>query len=53
MCVSTLKFPNVWSLINPLTAGAAYIRVFIFYQHIKYHILKMLMIKCDINQQDL
>ena len=24
--------------VNPLTAGAAYIRVFIFYQHIKYHI---------------
>ena len=40
-------------LINPLTAGAAYIRVFIFYQHIKYHILNMLKIKCDTNQQDL
>ena len=38
---------------NPLTAGAAYIRVFIFYYHIKYHILNMLKIKCDINQQDL
>ena len=38
---------------NPLTAGAAYIRVFIFYKHIKYHILNMLKIKCDINQQDL
>ena len=25
--------------VNPLTAGAAYIRVFIFYQHIKEHIL--------------
>ena len=37
--------------INPLTAGAAYIRVFIFYQHIKYHLLNML--KCDINQQNL
>ena len=36
---------------NPLTAGAAYIRVFIFYQHIEYHILKMLKKKCDINQQ--
>ena len=24
-------------LFYPLTAGAAYIRVFIFYQHIKYH----------------
>ena len=39
--------------INHLTAGAAYIRVFIFYQYIKYHILNMLKIKCDINQQDL
>ena len=38
---------------NPLTAGAAYIRVFIFHQHIKYDILNMLRIKCDINQQDL
>ena len=43
-----------WVLIlNPSIAGAAYIRVFIFYQHIKYHILNMLKIKCDINQQDL
>ena len=32
---------------------AAYTRVFIFYQHIKYHIFNMLKIKCDINQQDL
>ena len=38
---------------NPLTAGIAYIRVFIFYKHIKYHISNMLKIKCDINQQDL
>ena len=37
--------------VNPLPAGAAYIRVFIFYQHIKYHLLTMLKIKCDINQQ--
>ena len=35
--------------LNPLTAGAAYIRVFIFYQHIMYDLLNML--KCDINQQ--
>ena len=41
------------STLNPLTAGAAYFRVFIFYYHIKYHILNMLKIKCDINQQDL
>ena len=33
--------------INPLTAGAAYIWVFIFHQHILY----ILKIKCDINQQ--
>ena len=25
-------------IFNMLTAGAAYIRVFIFYKHIKYHI---------------
>ena len=30
---------------NLLTAGAAYIRVFIFYKHIKYHILNMVKIK--------
>ena len=38
---------------NSLTASAAYIRVFLFYWYIKYHILNMLKIKCDINQQDL
>ena len=38
--------------VNPLTAGAAYIRLFIFYSHIKYHILNMLKIKLCINQQD-
>ena len=31
--------------VNPLTVGAAYIRVFIL--HIKYDILNMLKIKCD------
>ena len=36
---------------NPLTTGAAYIRVSIFYWHIKYQLLNMLKIKCDINQQ--
>ena len=36
---------------NPLTAGAAYFRVFIFYQHNKYQLLNMLEMKCDINQQ--
>ena len=35
------------------TENHAYIRVFIFYSHIKYHILNMLKIKCDIKQQDL
>ena len=29
----------------------AYIRVFTFYKYIKYHLLNMLKIKCDINQQ--
>ena len=38
-------------LFNPLTAGAAYIRVFIIYEHIKYHLLNMVKVKCDINQQ--
>ena len=43
-----------WTLtLNPSTAGAAYIRDFILYWHIKYPILNMLKIKCDINQQDL
>ena len=36
---------------SPLTAGAGYIRVFIFYWHIKYHVLNMLKIKGDISQQ--
>ena len=36
--------------VNLLAAGTAYIRVFIFYQHIKYHLLNMFMIKCDITQ---
>ena len=31
--------------VNTLTAGAAYIRVFIFYEHIQYRILNMLKIK--------
>ena len=36
---------------NPLTGGGAYIRVFIFYYNIMYHLLNMLKIKYDINQQ--
>ena len=39
--------------INPLTAGAEYIRVFTFYQHSKHHILNKLKIKYDINQQEM
>ena len=41
-----ILYVNKW--INPFAAGAAYIRVLIFYYHIKYHLLN---IKCDINQQ--
>ena len=37
----------------PSTASAEYIRVFILYWHIKYHLLNILKMKCDINQQDL
>ena len=40
-------------LFNPLTAGAAYIRVFIFISTLSTTCLDMLKIKCDINQQDL
>ena len=42
---------NLWggtTSIYPLIAGAEYILVYI-----KYDILNMLKIKCDINQQDL
>ena len=35
---------------NSFTAGAAYIRVFIFYWHSKYHLLNMVK-KSDINKQ--
>ena len=44
----TFRSTNVQPF-NPLTAGAANIRVIIFYSQIKYHILK---IKCDINPQN-
>ena len=37
--------------INPLTAGAWYIRVFIFFSTFCTTFLNMLEIKCDINQQ--
>ena len=54
ICVSLPRVGENHSYpFNPLTAGAAYIRFFIVYWHIKYHILNMLNIKCDINQQDL
>ena len=36
---------------NCLTTSVAYIRVFIFYWHIKHHLLNMVKIKYDINQQ--
>ena len=39
------------SPFNPLTAGAAYIRVFTFLLAHKYHLLTKLKIKSDINQQ--
>ena len=41
------------SLLNLLTAGAAYIRFFIFYQYVPYQFSNILKIKWDINQQDL
>ena len=41
-------FVFLLTFINPLTAGAAYIWIFLLYQHIKYHLLNM---KYDINQQ--
>ena len=41
------------SRFNPITAGVAYIRVFIFYHHIMGHLLNMAKIKCDIKQQEL
>ena len=44
---------EIFLRFNPSTAGAAYIRVFIFYQHNEYQILNMLKIKWDINQPDL
>ena len=38
------------NVVNPLTAGAVYIWVFIFFYHIKYRFLNMVKIKCDTNQ---
>ena len=46
MLLRILTFVHIW--VNPLTAGAAYIRVFIF---LLAPPLNMLKIKCDINQQ--
>ena len=37
--------------LNPLTAGAEHIWFSFFYQHIKYHILNMVSIELNINQQ--
>ena len=42
---------DISATLNTLTASAAYIGVFIFYNHIKYHLLNMLKIKNDINQR--
>ena len=42
---------QIFQHFNPLTAGVAYIRVFIFYKHIKYHLSNMLKMNYDINQQ--
>ena len=52
-CNVSIILPAKAQFINPLTTGAAYIRVFIFYQHIRYRIKDMLKIKCDINKEDL
>ena len=60
LIISKLPFHIQWTWsviwhpatqVNPLTAGAAYIQVFIYYKHIEYHLLKMVKIKCAINQQ--
>ena len=50
------KTPRCSTLITPayfnlLTAGVVYVRILFFYKRIKYHLLNMLKIKCDINQQ--
>ena len=42
LCLEMAMAPE-W-VIDPFTAGAAYILVFIFYYHIKYHLLNMLKI---------
>ena len=42
-CENIYLLPSIQcpgAVVNPLPAGAAYIRVFIFYWHIKYHLLK-------------
>ena len=52
LCMLTVRANITMSIVcNPLTAGVAYMRVFIFYYHITYHFLNMLKIKYDINQQ--
>ena len=50
--INRLTLHTHW-LIADLTADAAFILFFIFYYQIKYHILNMVKIKCDMNQQDL
>ena len=51
--VSMLRIQLSCILVNLLTAGAGYIRVFIIYWHIRYQLLNMVKRKCDTNQQDL
>ena len=49
----TKQYNLYWPVgYHPSTTGVTYyIRFLIFYQHIQYHLLNMLKIKCDINQQ--
>ena len=35
---ASILYTTICISVNPLTAGAAYIRVYIYYLHIKYHI---------------
>ena len=50
-----VRFPQLAQLRRPelksSTAGPHIFGFFIFYHHIKYHLLNMLKIKCDSNKQ--
>ena len=54
LCLASATHSFKWVKITPISPflTKAYTRLFFFYQHIKYHILNRLKIKCDINQQD-